>query len=99
MALVASRDLVGLEAYSADEVRIGTVKDVISDEGSDCEYLVIGRRFGRGIVVPLDAVHMPEGRVVVPRASSFLDMAPTIKKKGSPTLEECERLRQFYRVS
>ena len=98
MNLVALRDLVGLAAFSREGEKLGTVRDVIGDRDSSSECLIIGRRFGRGLVVPVEVVQMTGDRVVVPFTSSFLDMAPRVSEKGTPSSEDCERLRRYYRV-
>ncbi len=97
MTLVALRDLVGLQAFSEDGTKIGKVKDVITDRDAAAEYLVIGR-FLTQLVVPAEVANSPGECVVVPFSSSFLDMAPSIKAKGTISPEDCRRLKAFYHV-
>ena len=82
MTLVALRDLVGLQAFSEDGTKIGKVKDVITDRDAAAEYLVIGR-FLTQLVVPAEVANSPGECVVVRFSSSFLDMAPSIRAKGT----------------
>ena len=83
MAVALGLDLVGLVAVSRDGAKLGKLKDVFTDSESWSEYLVIGRRLGRDLVIPADVVEMQGERVLVPFASSFLNSAPAVKAKGA----------------
>ncbi len=98
MATVVLRDLVGLAASSREGTKLGKVKDVISDPDSSFQCLVIGHRFGRSLVVPAEVVETSGDQVVVPFSSSYLDMAPKVAAKGTPSPQDCERIRQFFNV-
>ena len=95
MTPVALRDLVGLQAFSHDGAKIGKVKDVVTARDSSDEFLVIGR-FLSQLVVPAEVAECPGECVVVPFSSSFLDMAPSIKSRGTLSSEDCRRLTTFY---
>lgn len=67
---------IGLEAYSREGERIGTVEDVVSDPDPEKpECLVI--RYGpfRDLVVPVDAVRRKNGGVTVAISRVFLNGA------------------------
>ena len=98
MTVSVGLDLVGLVAFSRDGTKLGKLKDVVSDGESASQYLVIGRRLARDLVIPADVVEMTGERVVVPFASSFLNCAPAIKVKGAVSPEERRRLEAFYHV-
>lgn len=98
MAVSVGLDLVGLTAFSREGTKLGKLKDVISDGETSSEYLVIGRRLARDLVIPTDVVEMPGDRVLVPFASSFLNSAPAVKGKGAMSPEEHSRLQAFYHV-
>lgn len=97
MASALVRDLVGLTAFSRDGTKLGKVKDVLDGcEGGD--YLVIGRMLSHSLVVPAGVVEMPGDRVVVPFNSPFLDMAPSIKAKGTLSAQDCEHLKRYFQL-
>ena len=98
MASSVGLDLVGLVAFSRDGTKLGKLKDVFSDSESSSEYLVIGRRMTRDLVIPADVVEIEGERVLVPFASSFLNSAPAVKAKGAVSSEEHSRLEAFYHV-
>ncbi len=98
MAVVLGLDLVGLVAVSRDGTKLGKLKDVFTDSESSSEYLVIGRRLARDLVIPTDVVEMQGDRVLVPFVSSFLNSAPAVKAKGAISPEERRRLEAFYHV-
>jgi ribosomal 30S subunit maturation factor RimM len=98
MTVSVGLDLVGLTAFSRDGTKLGKLKDVFTDSESSCEYLVIGRRLARDLVIPADVVEMQGDRVLVPFASSFLNSAPALKGKGAVSPEERSRLQAFYHV-
>jgi hypothetical protein len=98
MTVSVGLDLVGLVAFSREGTKIGKLKNVLSDGESSPEYLVIGRRLSRDLVIPADVVEMDGDRVVVPFASSFLNSAPAVKAKGVVSSEERGRLQDFYHV-
>jgi ribosomal 30S subunit maturation factor RimM len=90
------RDLVGLAAFSRDNVKVGKVKDVVTSHDATCDYVIIGRFLSKDLVVPADIVERPGDRVVVPFSSSFLDSAPAVKVRGTVTPEDCGRLNTFF---
>ena len=96
MAVALGLDLVGLVAVSRDGAKLGKLKDVFTDSESSSEYLVIGRRLARDLVIPADVVEMPDHRVVVPFSDGFLDCAPAFKAKGALSAEDRSRLEAFY---
>jgi ribosomal 30S subunit maturation factor RimM len=98
MAIALGLEPVGLVAVSRDGTKLGKLKDVFSDSGSSSEYLVIGRRLARDLVIPADVVEMQDERVLVPFASSFLNSAPVVKTKGAVSPEERRRLEALYHV-
>lgn len=69
-------DLVGLEAYTRDGERLGSVTEVVHSAGQD--LLAIGRE-GRELLVPFVAAIVPEvdiagGRLVVDPPPGLLDL-------------------------
>lgn len=99
MATVVWLEYVGLEAFSREGTKLGKIKQVLGDHDSGAEYLVIGRRLSRDLVIPAAMVEPPGDRVVVPRASSFLNCAPVVNTKGVISPEDAGRLRTFYATS
>jgi ribosomal 30S subunit maturation factor RimM len=98
MASSVGLDLVGLAAFSRDGTKLGKLKDIFTDSESSSEYLVIGRRMTRDLVIPADVVEIEGERVLVPFASSFLNSAPAIKGKSAISRDERGRLEAFYHV-
>ena len=98
MATVMSSDLVGLKVFSRDGSKLGKVKSFVSDDAETRDYLVIGRRLSRDLVIPLDTVETPGDRVVVPHSGAFCDSAPAVKAGGPISAEDGDRLESFYRA-
>jgi ribosomal 30S subunit maturation factor RimM len=98
MASPVGLDLVGLAAFSREGTKLGKLKDVFTDSESSSEYLVIGRRMTRDLVIPADVAEIEDKRVLVPFASSFLNSAPAVKSKGAISPDERDRLEAFYHV-
>ena len=95
---IAVDELVGLEAFSRDGARLGKIRALIGDDATDRAYLVISRFLARDLIVPLDAIETPGGKVVVPHGSAFIDSAPAFKAKGMLTRDEGDRLESFYKA-
>ena len=95
MISVADRHFMGLPAYSRDGGRLGKVKDVVRG-GEKATYFVIGGFLSRGLVVPGDIVQERGDAIVVPFTSSYLDMAPPIDPRKPLTVEDRDRLRDYY---
>jgi ribosomal 30S subunit maturation factor RimM len=91
-----TRDLVGLEAFARDGGKIGKVKDVICDEGSSAECLVIKYGLFRDLVVPADVVQEKGDGVTVPFSQAFLDVAPRVGSKGKLSSNDAARLERFF---
>lgn len=98
MTVSVGLDLVGLVAFSREGTKLGKLKDVLTDNETPSQFLVIGRRMSRDLVIPADVVEMDGERVVVPFASSFLNSAPAVKGKSAISPEERRRLEDFYHV-
>lgn len=96
MVVAATKDLVGLAAFSRDDSKLGKIKAVIRDE-SGSEYLVVARLL-HSLIIPVDAIETSGDRVVVPLTSSYLDMSPAVKAKDTVSVDERGRLRDFYHV-
>ncbi len=94
----AVNELVGLEAFSRDGVKLGKVRALIGDDATDRTYLVISRFLARDLIVPLDAVETPGAKVVVPHGGAFIDSAPSFKVKAMLTHDEGDRLESFYQA-
>ena len=91
-------ELVGLQAFSRDGAKLGKIRILIGDDATDRRYLVISRFLARDLIVPVDAVETPGGRVVVPHGSAFIDSAPSFKARGMLTRDEGDRLESFYKA-
>ena len=92
------QDLLGRKAFSQDGTKIGKVKDVISDAGTSCEYLVIRRFWSCDLVIPIELVERSDGTILVPFSQSFLDLAPALETRGVVSGEDRSRLEHYYRV-
>ena len=97
MVVAVQHELLGCSAFSRDGTKLGKIKDVIVDDETSSEYLVIGRFLARDLVVPADLVE-GRGRVLIPFSSSYLDMAPALSAKGHLSSEDRSRLEHFYRA-
>jgi hypothetical protein len=95
---VVLQELVGLEAFSRDGIKLGKIKGTVGDGGSSAQYLVVGRFLAHDLLVPADAVELSGDRVVIPHGSSFIASAPTIKAKGAISPADAARLEDFYRA-
>ena len=91
----ADRHFMGLTAYSRDGGKLGKIKNVVHS-GEKATYFVIGGFLSRGLVVPSDVVLERGDAVVVPFTSGYLDMAPPIDAKKPLTVEDRDRLRDYY---
>jgi hypothetical protein len=91
-----ARDLIGLHARSRDGVSIGKVVDALADVESRSEYAFIKKRFGRGLVVPMDVVEVRDDSIVVPFTSSYLDMAPHLAAGEPISSADRARIDSFY---
>jgi sporulation protein YlmC with PRC-barrel domain len=97
MVVAAQHELVGCSAFSRDGTKLGKIKDVIVDDGTSSEYVVVSRFLSRDLVIPADLVE-GRGRIVIPFSSSYLDMAPALSAKGRLSSEDRSRLEHFYRA-
>ena len=94
----ADGHFMGLPAYSRDGGRLGKIKNVVHS-GEKATYFVIGGFLSRGLVVPSDIIEERGDAVVVPFMSSYLDMAPPIDPRKPLTVEDRDRLRDYYHTA
>ena len=80
------RDLTGLDVYSADNERVGTVDQVVQDSTSGQQYLVVtsGPLGGTTIYVPQSAIQSATGDYVAlkNRMEEFSDRDWTLPPSG-----------------
>jgi hypothetical protein len=86
--------LVGRDVYARDDLKIGEVKGV----SDDAEFVIIDRASTADLWIPMDEVHEADGRLRVNRTTSYLDDAPEIDRDRRLTLEDRQRLEQFFRA-
>jgi hypothetical protein len=92
MMAVSPQDLVGREVYARDDVKMGTVKELVC-EGECC---LVRRSLLSKFVVPLKAFDSSGDRLLIPLTSSYLDMAPKIDTAHALSDTDRSLLEQFY---
>ena len=92
MMAVSPQDLVGREVYARDDIKMGTVKELVC-EGECC---VVRRSLLSKFVVPVKAIDSSGDRLLIPHTSSYLDMAPKVDTKHSLSAKDRSLLEDFY---
>jgi hypothetical protein len=85
-------DYVGLDAFSVDGEKVGTIKEVIHDPEKDSECLVIAYGLFRDLIVPLDVVERRGERITVPFSRSFLAGPLPVTPKDAAASNDSVRL-------
>jgi uncharacterized protein YrrD len=95
--MATASDLIGVDAYSRDGVKIGKVTDALADVETRREFVKVKKRFSHAMVIPFDVIEIRSDSILVPFTSSFLDMAPRPQSEGRLTSQDIEHLDSFYR--
>ena len=85
--------LVGRDMYGRDDKTIGEVTGV----SGDAEYVIVGRKLSRDLLIPMHEIHEVGGRLVVSHTQSYLDHAPDVDPENL-TPEDRLDLERFYRA-
>lgn len=85
--------LVGREVFARDDMKVGEIKGVTGDAG----FVIVDRPLSGDLLVPMDELHEIGGRLEIRRTKAYLDDAPEVDS-GSMTLDDRQRLEEFYRT-